>query len=133
MMTDRPARLYGLRDRGRVGRGLARRPGGVRPGDRSPAGRPRLLADLPGGGERLYAESTGVDARARGRDARWSRDGVVTGEPSRHGAALGARHRDGDPGRRGGLTPARSTPGRGQEPVVRTGTAAGAPPSAADR
>jgi len=60
MMTDRPARHYGLRHRGRVALGwhadlvvfdpatVASRPAGVR-------------TDLPGGGGRLYAESVGVD------------------------------------------------------------------------
>jgi N-acyl-D-aspartate/D-glutamate deacylase len=60
MMTDRPARHYGLRHRGRVAEGwhadlvvfdaarVATRPTTV-------------LDDLPGGGERLHAASVGVD------------------------------------------------------------------------
>jgi N-acyl-D-aspartate/D-glutamate deacylase len=60
MMTDRPARHYGLRDRGRVAEGwiadlvvfdpatVASKPSEVR-------------TDLPGGGERLYAEAVGVE------------------------------------------------------------------------
>ena len=59
-MTDAPARLLGLRDRGRIAEGAhadlvvfdAARVGGG-PGDRP--SRP------PGGGERLYAESVGVE------------------------------------------------------------------------
>jgi N-acyl-D-aspartate/D-glutamate deacylase len=60
MMTDVPARLYGLRGRGRVAEGhvadlvlfdpdtIASRPAQVR-------------HDLPGGGERIYAEAVGID------------------------------------------------------------------------
>jgi N-acyl-D-aspartate/D-glutamate deacylase len=60
MMTDRPARHYGLRDRGRVAEGwvadlvvfdpatVASKPSEVR-------------TDLPGGGERLYAEAVGIE------------------------------------------------------------------------
>jgi N-acyl-D-aspartate/D-glutamate deacylase len=60
MMTDVPARLYGLRGRGRVAEGyvadlvlfdpdtIASRPAQVR-------------HDLPGGGERLYAEAVGIE------------------------------------------------------------------------
>jgi len=59
MMTDRPARHYGLRHRGRIALGwhadlvvfdpaeVASRPAAV-------------LRDLPGGGERLYASSKGI-------------------------------------------------------------------------
>jgi N-acyl-D-aspartate/D-glutamate deacylase len=59
MMTERPARHYGLRHRGRIAEGwyadlVAFDAGtvGSRPAE--------LRHDLPGGGERLYATSTGV-------------------------------------------------------------------------
>jgi N-acyl-D-aspartate/D-glutamate deacylase len=60
MMTDRPARHYGLRERGRVAEGwhadlVVFDPAtvGSRPAE--------VLTDLPGGGERLFATAVGVD------------------------------------------------------------------------
>jgi N-acyl-D-aspartate/D-glutamate deacylase len=60
MMTDRPARHYGLRHRGRIADGyhadlVVFDPGrvGTRPAT--------VLHDLPGGGERLHAGSRGID------------------------------------------------------------------------
>ncbi len=60
MMTDRPARHYGLRGRGRIEPGwhadlVVFDPTTV---DSGPA---YLVADMPGGGERLVADSTGID------------------------------------------------------------------------
>jgi len=60
LMTDRPARHYGLTDRGRIEVGghadlVVFDPGAV---DSLPA---RLVADMPGGGERLVADSAGID------------------------------------------------------------------------
>jgi N-acyl-D-aspartate/D-glutamate deacylase len=59
MMTDRPARLYGLRQRGRIEAGwhadlVVFDPGSVAS---EPA---RVIDDLPGGGERLVAGSSGI-------------------------------------------------------------------------
>ncbi len=60
MMTDRPARHYGLRDRGRIVDGFFAdlvvfdaHEVGTRPAT--------VLHDLPGGGERLFAGSHGID------------------------------------------------------------------------
>ncbi len=60
MMTDRPARHYGLRHRGRIAPGwhadlVVFDPATV---DSEAA---RLVADMPGGGERLVAGSVGID------------------------------------------------------------------------
>ena len=59
LMTDRPARHYGLTERGRIEVGghadlVVFDPDAV---DSEPA---RLVADMPGGGERLIADSVGV-------------------------------------------------------------------------
>ncbi len=77
MMTDRPARHYGLRDRGRVAEGwhadiVVFDPAVV---GSEPA---RLVGDLPGGGERLTAASRGVvGVYVAGQEV--VRDGTVTG------------------------------------------------------
>jgi N-acyl-D-aspartate/D-glutamate deacylase len=78
MMTDRPARHYGLRHRGRVALGwhadlVVFDPAVVGSG---PA---EVLTDLPGGGERLFARSVGVrHAFVAGREI--VADGVMTAE-----------------------------------------------------
>jgi N-acyl-D-aspartate/D-glutamate deacylase len=60
LLTDKPAQLYGLRQRGRVAEGwfadlVVLDEGQVGPGEID------LRFDLPGGACRLYAEPTGVD------------------------------------------------------------------------
>jgi N-acyl-D-aspartate/D-glutamate deacylase len=78
MMTDGPARHYGLKERGRVAEGWHADLVVFDP-DLVGSGPARLLHDLPGGGERLSAESTGVDhVFVAGGEV--VTDGVVTGE-----------------------------------------------------
>jgi N-acyl-D-aspartate/D-glutamate deacylase len=59
LMTDAPSRLLGLRDRGRIAEG-AHADLVVFDPARIASGPPIARHDLPGGGERLYAESVGV-------------------------------------------------------------------------
>jgi N-acyl-D-aspartate/D-glutamate deacylase len=60
LMTDVPARLYGLRGRGRLEVGGAADLVVLEP--ETVASRPATARyDLPGGGERLYAEATGIE------------------------------------------------------------------------
>jgi N-acyl-D-aspartate/D-glutamate deacylase len=60
MMTDRPARHYGLRHRGRVAEGWHADLVVFDPGDVASLAA-TTLHDLPGGGERLYAASRGIE------------------------------------------------------------------------
>jgi N-acyl-D-aspartate/D-glutamate deacylase len=76
MMTDRPARHYGLADRGRVVPGFHADLVVFDPA--TVASRAvELRHDLPGGGERLFAGSRGIDrVLVAGREV--VRDGEVT-------------------------------------------------------
>jgi N-acyl-D-aspartate/D-glutamate deacylase len=88
MMTDRPARHYGLTRRGRLAPGwfadlvvFDPQEVGTRPTE--------VLRDLPGGGERLCAASLGIDhVFVGGREV--ITEGVVTGE--RPGRVLRSGH-----------------------------------------
>lgn len=78
LFTDVPARLYGLRDRGRVAEGWFADlcifdPATVGPGTIEPR------ADLPAGGWRLYSEATGVSSTIV-NGVEIVRDGAVTGD-----------------------------------------------------
>ena len=59
-LTDRPARLFGLRRRGRIAEGWFADVVVFDP-DRIGATEPELVADLPGAGKRLWSQATGVE------------------------------------------------------------------------
>lgn len=78
LFTDAPARLYGLRGRGRVAEGwcadlVVLDPATIGPGTVAPR------QDLPGGGWRLYSEATGVTATIV-NGVEIVREGRVTGD-----------------------------------------------------
>ena len=91
-IADVPARLYGLRERGRVAEGWHADLVVFDPDDRRHRARPSRVHDLPGGGERLYAEARGIaHVFVNGREV--IADGGAHRRPPRHAAALGRRHR----------------------------------------
>ena len=78
LFTEAPARLYGLKGRGRIAEGcfadlVILDPATVGPGTVTPR------SDLPGGGWRLYSEATGIDATIV-NGVEIVRDGKVTGD-----------------------------------------------------
>ncbi|CAL9307522.1 N-acyl-D-amino-acid deacylase family protein [Streptomyces sp. SudanB182_2057] len=77
MLTDDPARLFGLRERGRVAEGYHADLVLFDP-ERVDAGRARLVHDLPGDSPRLHSEAIGVRA-VWVNGAETVRDGRVTG------------------------------------------------------
>ena len=91
-LTDVPARLYGLRERGRVADGWHADLVVFDP-ERVGSGPARPRHDLPGGGERMYAEGTGI-AHVYVNGTEVVRDDALTG------GSLGPErpHRAGWPG-----------------------------------
>jgi N-acyl-D-aspartate/D-glutamate deacylase len=91
MMTDRPARHYGLRQRGRIAEGWHADLVLFNP-DTVATSATTLRHDLPGGGERLHAGSRGIDhVFVAGREV--VTDGAATDE--RPGTVLrSGRHTD---------------------------------------
>jgi N-acyl-D-aspartate/D-glutamate deacylase len=77
-LTDEPARLYGLVDRGRIADGCAADAVLFDP-DTVGYCDERMRTDLPGGSWRLYAEATGID-RVLVNGTAVVRDGAFTGE-----------------------------------------------------
>jgi N-acyl-D-aspartate/D-glutamate deacylase len=77
LMTSDSARLYAMRDRGVVAPGF-RADLNVIDHERLGFGPPRMVADLPGGGERLLQEATGYVATICAGEVTVE-DGVVTG------------------------------------------------------
>ena len=76
-MTDAPARLFGLRERGRVAEGWHADLVVFDP-ETVDSGPSIARHDLPGGGERLYAESVGV-AHVLVGGVEIAHDSVLTG------------------------------------------------------
>ncbi|HEY1739956.1 MAG TPA: amidohydrolase family protein [Acidimicrobiia bacterium] len=78
LMADRPARLLGLRDRGRIEPGFVADLVVLDPG-RVASEPARLLHDMPGGAERLHAAAVGIErVIVSGRDV--VVDGAFTGD-----------------------------------------------------
>ena len=77
LLTDVPARLFGLRDRGRIEEG-AHADLVVFDPDTVGASRPRMVEDLPGGTPRLWSDAIGVPHVVVGGTP-IVRDGVATG------------------------------------------------------
>ena len=110
LITDAPARLFGLRGRGRIAEGWQADLVLLDPATVG-AEQAYLAHDLPAGALRLKAEATGIERvfvercrdRARRRDER---------QPARHRVALGPRHRHGGHGLTYGRTDARCPRGR---------------------
>ncbi len=61
MITDQPAQLFGLRDRGRLADGRATRTSRSSTPRRSVPEAATLVADLPGGAARLTSDAEGVE------------------------------------------------------------------------
>ena len=77
-MTSDPADFFGIRDRGRIARGLAADLVIFDPATVGSAGRPERQYDLPGGGKRMVMRSRGVEATLVNGEVTWE-NGVLTG------------------------------------------------------
>ena len=92
-LTDVPARLFGLRDRGRLAEGWIADVVVLDP-ETIDAGEVEMVHDLPGGAGRLYADAVGHREGLRERPT-GGRRRPGHRRPGRADPAIGPRHRDG--------------------------------------
>ena len=107
LLTDKPARLYGLRDRGRIAEGAFADLVCFDPATVGPTGE-RTFDDLPGGASRIVAESHGRAPRPRERHRDRARRRLHR-RHARHPAARRARHRHRQRSIHGGVMYAEAT------------------------
>ena len=80
-MTSHPAKVFGIKDRGRIAEGLAADVTIFDPATVGSAERNERLFDLPGGGKRLVLRSTGINYTNVNGEIVY-RDGEMTGAMS---------------------------------------------------
>ena len=92
MITDQPAQLFGLRDRGRLAVGQPRRRRASSTPRPSVPDAATLVADLPGGAARLTSDAEGVE-HVFVNGVETVTDNAVDRRDARHDPALRPRHR----------------------------------------